>query len=120
MLSAGSMTEQVQAFRKGVEGTSPEEWVSDGVWRRARISRVGSRAALEENVAYEVNVTHRADVDYREDIYETEGHGARLLKRQRDGANFMITRVIGIGLRGRRGNQRYMRLTLTTLSPAEV
>ena len=120
MLSGGGMTEQVMIYRKGIAGTSPEAWVSDGLWRRADVARVSDRAALEESAAYELTVTHQAYVDYRADVYEAVGHGVRVLKRKSDGQNFWIVRATGVGRRGRLGKQRYMRLALDAFSPAVV
>ena len=119
MLTAGRMTEQVQVYRKNVSSTSPEAWVKEGRQRRATIWRVSDRAALEESAQYEIAVTHHAVVDAA-DVYEAVGHGVRLLKRMGDGQNFWVLRVVEAGRRDRRGGYRYMRLSLTAFTPAEV
>ena len=120
MLNAGGLTERVRVYQKSRTGTSPEQWEAQGGLRRADISRVSDRAALEESAGYDVTVTHQAYVDYADGVFEPIGQGGRIIKRESDGQNFVIVRAIGVGRRGRAGKQRYMRLSLTALSPAVV
>ena len=117
MLSAGKMTEQVQIYRKGIAGTSPEQWIREGKPRRASIWRISDRAALEESAQYTFNATHHASVDSASG-FEPVGAGARLLVRLSDGQNFWVWRVVEAGPRKRRGGSRYMRLSLSSFEPA--
>lgn len=120
MLSAGRMTERVMVYRKETEGVSPEDWEADDIGRRAAIHRVSDRAALEEDAQYNVNVTHHAFVDYHSTAFVPEGSGSRLLKRLSDGQEFLITRAIEVGRAGRTGKRRFMRLSLSAISPAQT
>ncbi len=108
-------TERVTVWRKGTAGVSPEAWAQVGSIRRARIERVSDNDALRTGVILDAAVTHEAKVKAMTD-YETAGSGSRILRRERDGQNYMILRVTEAGRPGRDGRTRYLRLSLSEIA----
>jgi hypothetical protein len=120
MISSANMTETISLWRKQTAGVTPEGWEQVGGLRRAQITRTSDEAGLNEAARWNANVTHYATVLYADD-YETEAkHGSRVVKRESDGTNYTIERVVGEGLRQRGGRTKYLRLSLSEKAPAEV
>jgi hypothetical protein len=114
------MTEAVTLHKKAAAGTaSPEGWLQVGGSRRARIERITDAGALNAGALLNANVTHEAKVASADD-YDPAGGGARLIKRARDGQNFLIVRAVTAGREGRNSRTRYMRLSLSMVDGAGV
>ena len=113
MVNAADMTETVTVHRKQNTGVSPEPWEQIGNPRRAKIVHISDHGALNEAARFDFLPTHHAFLD-ADDDFAPEGHGSRMLVRQRDGQNFLILRSAPVGKRGRGGRQKFERLSLST------
>ena len=119
MLNAACMTTPVVLYKKGLAGTTPEAWVRVGGTRRAQIMHLTAGDSIEKSARWNANVTHEGWLDAADD-FESVGGGSRLLKRLRDGQNFLLVGSEEAGKRLRAGRTRYTKVSLSEISPAVV
>lgn len=118
----GDMTEEVAIYAKATSGTaSPEAWERIGAVRRARIELVSDYQALQSGQLLNANITHTAKVVASEDYNPVSTGGRmRMLKRLRDGQNFLIVRVREAGVPRRGGRTRLMSLALSAADGVDL